>query len=110
MQDEIKKITREILLGFWKVHILHHASEGPVVGQWMIQELQRHGYNISPGTLYPLLNRMEGHAWLRSEVAPGGGLRARKSYYLTDRGQKVLLFLQERVEELWNEIRDESND
>ncbi|MBW2094498.1 MAG: helix-turn-helix transcriptional regulator [Deltaproteobacteria bacterium] len=110
MQDDIKKITREILLGFWKVHILHHASEGPVVGQWMLRELQRHGYNISPGTLYPLLNRMKGHGWLRSEVDPGAGPRARKSYYLTDQGREVLLFLHERVEELWNEISNEPND
>ena len=110
MRSEIKKITREILLGFWKVHILHHASQGPVVGQWMLQELQRHGYNISPGTLYPLLNRMESHGWLRSEVDPRGGPRARKSYYLTDQGREVLLFLHKRVEELWNEISDEPND
>ncbi|HHE75443.1 MAG TPA: PadR family transcriptional regulator [Desulfobacteraceae bacterium] len=110
MKDELKKITREILLGFWKVHILHHANEGPVVGQWMLQELQRHGYTISPGTLYPLLNRMKRHGWLRSEVDPGAGPRARKSYYLTDRGRKVLVFLRERVEELRNEICEDADD
>ncbi|MBW1682899.1 MAG: helix-turn-helix transcriptional regulator [Deltaproteobacteria bacterium] len=108
MEQELKKITREILLGFWKVHILHHASEGPVVGQWMLNELQQHGYRISPGTLYPLLNRMERHGWLRSEVDAGAGLRARKSYYLTDRGRDVLRFLRERVEELRNEINEEA--
>lgn len=47
--------TREILLSFRKVHILHHASEKPIHGQWVLTELRRHGYDISPGTLYPLL-------------------------------------------------------
>ena len=72
MDKLTKTATREILLGFWKAHILHHADEGPVVGDWILQELRRHGYDISPGTLYPLLARMEGNGWLRSEVAPGG--------------------------------------
>ena len=109
MKDQLKKITREILLGFWKVHILHHANEGPVVGQWMLHELQRHGYNISPGTLYPLLNRLERHGWLRSEADPGAGPRARKSYFLTEQGREVLAFVRERVEELRDEISENAN-
>jgi len=108
MEPDIKIILREILLGFWKVHILHHAAEGPVVGQWMLQELRRHGYEVSPGTMYPLLQRMERNGWLRSEVNPEGGPRARKSYYLTQRGHEVLEFLRERVEELWMEITNET--
>jgi DNA-binding PadR family transcriptional regulator len=68
---DAKLLTREILLGFWKVHILHHAAEHPVIGQWVLTELRRHGYDISPGTLYPLLKRLERNGWLRSEVAVG---------------------------------------
>lgn len=52
-----KYLNREILLSFWKAHVLHHAAEGPVVGQWMLNELRRHGYEVSPGTLYPPLRR-----------------------------------------------------
>jgi hypothetical protein len=62
-------VTREILLSFWKVHILHHAEEGPIYGQWIAEELRRHGYEISPGTLYPLLKRMETNGWLKSVTA-----------------------------------------
>ena len=50
-------VVREFLLGFWKIHILHHAEEQGVYGQWMLEELQRHGYRLSPGTLYPPLAR-----------------------------------------------------
>src|SRR5664279_2409763 len=78
--------TREILLGFWKVHILHHASQEPIHGQWVLTELRRHGYEISPGTLYPLLHRLERNGLLKCRprrsprttggTAPGSGGRS----------------------------------
>lgn len=100
----MKMAAREILLSFWKVHILHHAGEGPIHGQWIVNELRRHGYEISPGTLYPLLNRMERHGWLKGRKAPGGGARARKDYRLTPEGQKVLALIREQVEEMYREV------
>jgi DNA-binding PadR family transcriptional regulator len=104
MPVNVKVLTREILLSYWKVHILCHAAEGPVVGQWMLRELRHHGYEVSPGTLYPLLARLERNGWLRSEVDPNGGPRARKSYYLTKDGRKVLNLLIRQTEELRHEL------
>ena len=100
--------SREILLSFWKVHILHHAGEEPVHGQWVLTELRRHGYNISPGTLYPLLNRMERQGWLRCRRAAGGGTRARKDYRLTPKGRKVLAQIREQLKELHREVVTEA--
>jgi len=97
-------VTREILLAFWKVHILHHAAEGPVYGQWMMGELRRHGYDISPGTLYPLLQRMHRHGWLRPETSQDKGPRARKNYVLTKAGKNVLRLIRKQVEELHREV------
>ena len=41
---------------FWRgaveLHVLHHAAERELHGAWMAAELARHGYAISPGTLY----------------------------------------------------------
>jgi PadR family transcriptional regulator, regulatory protein PadR len=105
---DAKLLTREILLGFWKVHILHHAAEHPVIGQWVLTELRRHGYDISPGTLYPLLKRLERNGWLRSEVAVGEGNRRRRYYHLTARGAAVLELLRETVIELHHEVVDEA--
>jgi DNA-binding PadR family transcriptional regulator len=105
---DAKLLTREILLGFWKVHILHHAAEHPVIGQWVLTELRRHGYDISPGTLYPLLKRLERNGWLRSEVAVGEGQRRRRYYHLTARGATVLDVLRETVVELHHEIVEEA--
>ncbi|HVM46754.1 MAG TPA: PadR family transcriptional regulator [Candidatus Acidoferrum sp.] len=100
----MEAIYREVLLSFWKVHILHHAGEEPVHGQWILTELRRHGYEISPGTLYPLLNRMARLGWLKCKVAPGGGPRARKDYRLTVEGRRVLALLREQVKELHREV------
>src|SRR6185369_13653153 len=54
-------VEREFLLGFWKIHILHHAEKHGVYGQWLLEELRHHGYHVSPGTMYPILNRMAQH-------------------------------------------------
>jgi DNA-binding PadR family transcriptional regulator len=101
---DAKALQREILLGFWKIHILHHAAQGPVVGQWMIQELRHHGYDVSPGTIYPLLSRLEERDWLKCKSDPGGGPRAKKEYSLTKGGHGVLAFLRNQIEELYREV------
>jgi len=100
----MKDVEREILLSFWKVHILYHAEREPVIGQWVIRELRRHGYEVSPGTLYPLLARMAERGWLRCKVDPDGGPRARKEYSLTKKGQEVLALIRHQVEELYREV------
>lgn len=104
MTATTRDVEREILLSFWKVHILHHAGEEPVVGQWVLRELGRHGYEVSPGTLYPLLARMQALGWLRCESDPQAGPRARKEYSLTHEGRKVLAMLRRQVTELYREV------
>ncbi len=104
----MQEIEREILLGFWKVHILHHAGEGPIHGQWITNELRRHGYHISPGTLYPLLARLVQRGWLHCTRDRDGGKRARKDYRLTPKGRKVLRVIREHVEELYDEVIGEA--
>jgi DNA-binding PadR family transcriptional regulator len=99
-------ISREIQLAFWKVHILHHAQEQQVYGQWLLAELRRHGFQVSPGTLYPLLGRMERDGWLRmvrnsnNDVSP----KARRNYVLTGKGARALTALRRQVEELHREV------
>jgi PadR family transcriptional regulator PadR len=100
----MQEVEREILLSFWKVHILHPAGEGPVHGQWIINELRRHGYEISPGTLYPLLGRLVKRGWLGCKRDRRGGKRARKDYRLTARGRTVLKLIREQVKELYEEV------
>lgn len=106
MEYDFKRAAlREILLSFWKVHILHHASEEPVYGQGIIEELRRHGYEISPGTLYPILTRLQKSGWLR-RVKGGSGAKARKSYRLTAKGLQVLEHVRGHVRELYDEVAE----
>jgi len=108
--EQTKAVQREILIGFWKVHILHHAASGPVVGQWMLAELKRHGYEVSPGTLYPMLHRLEKLGWLRSEVDPEKGSKARRSFYLTDKGWEILEIVRGCLSELRLEVERSNKD
>lgn len=96
----MKEIGREILLGFWKAQILHDASKGPVVGQWVLRELRQRGYDVSPGTVYPLLKRMEQRGWLRCDVDPEKGARGRRSYRLTEKGGQVLDLIRRHLGEM----------
>jgi DNA-binding PadR family transcriptional regulator len=70
----------------------------------MLRELRRHGYEVSPGTIYPLLARMKERGWLKLQVDPKAGPRARKEYSLTKKGQEVLDLLRHQVEELHREV------
>ena len=97
-------VGREILLSFWKAHILHHANEQPIHGQWIAAELRRHGYEISPGTLYPLLGRLARRGWLNCTSDRRGGRRARKDYRLTAKGKKVLKLVRKQIRELYDEV------
>jgi PadR family transcriptional regulator PadR len=81
----------DLLSGFVRIHILHHAAEGEVYGQGLIDELARHGYRISPGTLYPMLQTMEERGYLASREASDGRLgRRRKVYTATPEGRRGL--------------------
>ncbi|RJO66573.1 MAG: PadR family transcriptional regulator [Myxococcales bacterium] len=100
----MKEVEREILLAFWKIHILHHAAETPVYGQWMLNELRRHGYDVSPGTLYPLLQRMERHGWLVSERDKAAGPKGRINYRITEYGREVLAVVRKQLDELRGEV------
>ena len=95
----------DLLSGFVRIHILHHAAEGEVYGQWLIEELARHGYRISPGTLYPMLQAMEERGYLASREDADGRLgRRRKVYTATGEGRRGLEVARERLRELTGEV------
>jgi DNA-binding PadR family transcriptional regulator len=97
-------VVREVFLAFWKVHILHHARGRPIYGQWMLEELERHGFSLSPGTLYPLLARMEQHGWLKGQRDPAASIKARREYVLTKEGARALARIRRQLGELYREV------
>jgi PadR family transcriptional regulator PadR len=96
-------LAREFLRGVVPVHVLHHAAREPVYGAWMSSELARHGYAISPGTLYPLLHRMQQAGLLESATHTVGG-RVLRSYAATAEGRRVLARLRQLVGEVAGEV------
>ena len=96
-------IFRDFFLGFVRVHLLHHAAEGPIYGREMQGELARHGYELSPGTLYPILHGMAKAGLLASEQEAVQG-KIRKYYRITDAGRETLALLRPKVRELVNEV------
>jgi len=99
-------MLRDFFLGFIKIHILYHAGQEPVYGLELIKELGRHGYKLSPGTLYPMLHSLEQHGYLVSEKRGVGG-KWRKYYTLTDIGQSALDEARGRIHELVQEVLGE---
>ncbi|WP_214321899.1 PadR family transcriptional regulator [Nonomuraea sediminis] len=94
---------REFLRGVIRIHILHHAAEGQIHGAWMTQELAHHGYEVSPGTLYPTLHRMESDGLLTSEQHVVDG-RVRRVYTATDAGREALAEDRAALAELAREV------
>ena len=88
-----------------RLRVLHRAAEGGMHGAWMAAELARHGYSISPGTLYPPLHRTEGEGLLHatSEVVAG---RARRAYRITPTGRRALHATKRLLADLADEILD----
>ena len=97
------KYPRDLFLGFVKLHILHHAGREAVYGLGLIEELGRHGYRLSPGTLYPILHGLEQERLLVCETHVVAG-KVRKYYRLTATGRIALREGKKKARELMKEI------
>jgi DNA-binding PadR family transcriptional regulator len=111
MQNSSKTVgpdrrDQDLYGGLIRLHILHHASKGPVFGLWFIEELGRHGYKLSPGTLYPLLHGLERKGYLQS-TSERSGKRLRRMYQATPLGRKALLAARQKVSELFGELLED---
>jgi len=94
----------ELYTALIRLHILHHAAEGELFGLGIIEELGRHGYRLSPGTLYPILHGMEKNSLLRSRSMRGEDGRSRRMYSATATGRRVLKDAKDKVRELFGEL------
>jgi PadR family transcriptional regulator, regulatory protein PadR len=96
-------VARPLYSGLIRLHILHHAGKEGIFGLGIIEELARHGYKLSPGTLYPVLHGLEEDGLLRSEEYVLAG-KIRRVYRTTSAGQRVLKAAKEKVRELFGEL------
>jgi DNA-binding PadR family transcriptional regulator len=106
---EVDALVRDIFVAFVRVHVLHHAAEGPIYGVEMIEELRRHGYQIGPGTMYPTLHTLRNKGYLTEERRVVGG-KVRKYYRLTALGQQALALVRPKIRELVGEVLAEKQE
>ncbi|MGZ8530060.1 MAG: PadR family transcriptional regulator [Candidatus Binatia bacterium] len=105
-QEHQDRRDQDLYGGLIRLHILHHASKEPVFGLWFIEELGRHGYKLSPGTLYPLLHGLERMGYLRSSNERSGK-SSRRMYQATLLGRKALAVARQKVSELFGELLED---
>ncbi len=94
---------KDLYGGLIRLHILHHAAEEPLFGLGLIEELRRHGYEISAGTLYPMLHGLEKKGYLTSR-RERAGRRERRVYEITEQGRMALIEAKAKVRELFGEL------
>ncbi|MEQ8174239.1 MAG: PadR family transcriptional regulator [Syntrophomonadaceae bacterium] len=99
-------MIKQMLSGFVRIHILHHAALAPIYGVEIIEELKRHGYRVGPGTVYPVLHQMENGGFLSAQRINVEG-RIRIYYQITEKGRHILqeskMWLRELVKEVLEE-------
>lgn len=96
-------MIREIDLAFIKLHILYHAAKDEVYGVGLVEELARHGYKLSFGTLYPTLAKMVRMGLLSFETRIVNH-KQRKYYRITPAGLKELEKVKAKIRELYEEV------
>lgn len=100
---------RSLELGAIQAHLLYHASKEQIYGAQMLDELQRHGFNISYGTLYPTLHRMMKDGLLHQNNVRNGSV-VRKLYMITPQGETVLAKVKHIIIELFEEVIEEKDE
>ena len=112
MRQKISKIDSDVqgsseeqflYSGLIRLHILHHAAHEPIFGLGIIEELGRHGYKLSAGTMYPILHGLERRGFLKCKDEREGK-RFRRTYRATSKGRKALDAAKEKVRELFGEL------
>lgn len=99
---------REFYSSLIRLHILHHAAQGPIFGLGIIHELGRHGYRLSPGTLYPMLHEMERKGYLTA-IEAQDGRQGRRFYSATELGKLRLEEAKHKVKELFGELFEDDS-
>ena len=105
MSIDAATMQREFLVSLWKIEVLSLAANGPVVGLEMLRDLRDRGYDVSPGTIYPLLRRMAEYGWLAAPREGRAHVHARREHHITDAGREVLDELRAEIARLHDALR-----
>jgi DNA-binding PadR family transcriptional regulator len=103
MSDEV---LRHLFTGFVRLHILYHANKEAICGVEIMEELGRHGYEVGPGTIYPILHHLEQQGYISARETVLNGKR-RKNFRITPSGRKLLGRARKQLRELVSEVLED---
>ncbi|WP_456279403.1 PadR family transcriptional regulator [Bacillus sp. AK128] len=91
----------QLLKGILDGCVLAVIEKEPVYGYELSQKLLQVGLaDVSEGTIYPVLLRLQKNGLIRGEMQPSESGPNRKYYFLTESGQKAL----DNITEEWQQI------
>ncbi len=91
LKDTVANLQQELRRGSIILCVLSQLKE-PKYGYALVETLEEKGIRIEPGTLYPLLRRLEKQDILTSEWETSGA-KPRKYYVLNGQGKEVYRLL-----------------
>jgi PadR family transcriptional regulator PadR len=97
-KDIVNNLQQELRRGAIVLCVLSQLTS-PKYGYALVESLQEKGIRIEPGTLYPLLRRLEKQEMLVSEWETSGA-KPRKYYVLSATGREVYNLLLKDWEDL----------
>jgi len=98
INHQVEKLQQELRRGVITLATLSQLDR-PEYGYSLVTLLKDKGLAVEPGTLYPLLRRLEKQGLLESEWDTSEA-RPRKYYFLSDLGKIVLNLLKDE----WDQI------
>lgn len=96
-------MQREMLKGHLDMIVLAALAAGPAHGYAVIEEIRRRSgaaFDLSEGTVYPVLHRLEAAGLLASRWTTADSGRKRRNYALTSRGKRAL----EQQQAVWQQF------
>ncbi|MCC3357139.1 PadR family transcriptional regulator [Bacillus sp. REN16] len=100
-------IRSQLLKGILDGCVLAVIEKEPIYGYELSQKLLNIGLaDVSEGTIYPVLLRLQKNGLIRGEMRPSESGPNRKYYFLTDKGYEAL----ESITEEWEQISKPVNE
>lgn len=103
IQETVTNLQQELRRGAIVLCVLSQLK-APKYGYALVESLEEKGIRVEPGTLYPLLRRLEKQRMLTSQWETSGA-KPRKYYELSAEGKEVYRLLLHD----WDELQDTIN-
>lgn len=91
VNEQVEKLLQELRRGTITIGVLSQLK-APQYGYSLVSLLSDKGFQVEPGTLYPLLRRLEKQGLLESEWDTNE-TRPRKYYLLSEQGREIFELL-----------------